>query len=254
MRFDVLTLFPNMFNGPLQESILKKAQEKGIIEIYIHNLRDFTHDKHRTADDVPYGGGPGMVMKPEPIFEAVESLLEKGRKRARVILLSPQGEKFTQRMAEELGREKHLILICGHYEGVDERVREYLVTDEISIGDYVLTGGELPAMVVIDAVSRTMPGVLGKRESGSKDSFTLPFLDWPHYTRPGDYRGMKVPSVLTSGDHEKIEKWRRKEALKRTLSRRPDLLQDTGLSNGDKKLLEEIEREKEQGNESSGDN
>ncbi len=242
MRIDILTLFPNMVKGPLKESILKRAQEKGLVKINVLDIRSFTHDRHRTADDAPYGGGAGMVLKPEPIFEAMESIKSKiknQKSKIKVILMTPQGKRFDQGMAKGLAREKHLVFICGHYEGIDERIKR-MVTDEISIGDYVLTGGELAALVVIDALVRLIPGVLGKEESIICDSFYSGLLDYPHYTRPGKYRGMRVPKVLLSGDHKRIARWRRKEALRRTLERRPDLLKEIKLSNEDKRLLREI--------------
>ena len=244
MRIDVFTIFPEMFTGPLSESIIKRARDKGIVEINIHNIRDFTCDKHRVTDDYPYGGGVGMVMKPEPIFRGVESVMGAVEgARPRIILMSPQGRTFTQELAKEFAGEPHLIFICGHYEGVDERVREFLATDEVSIGDYVLTGGELPAMVVIDAVVRLVPGVLKEGESFVSDSFYNGLLDFPHYTRPQDFRGMKVPEVLLSGDHEKVRRWRRKESLRRTLLRRPELLERAHLSEEDKRLLQEVKEE-----------
>jgi len=237
MKIDILTLFPKMFLGPMNESILKKAKTKGLVEINIHNLRDFAKDKHRTCDDKPFGGGPGMVMKPEPIFEAVDYIESSAeaktmtderrsfkRRRAKIILLSPQGRRLTQSLAERLSKYKHLILICGHYEGVDERVRLYLAQDEISIGDYILTGGELATMVLIDCVVRLIPGVLGNERSAITESFRDGLLDYPQYSRPAVFRGMKVPSELLSGDHDAIRRWRAKEALKRTQKRRPDLL------------------------------
>jgi tRNA (guanine37-N1)-methyltransferase len=225
MRIDVLTLFPEMFEGVLAASILGRAADKGRVKYRLVNYRDYAENKHRTVDDTPYGGGGGMVLKPEPIFRAVEALpKEEGARPPRIILMCPQGETFTQRKAEELAEEDHLVFICGHYEGYDERIRQYLVTDEISIGDYVLTGGELPAMVVIDAVVRLVPGVLGNEQSPVTDSYSTGLLEHPHYTRPADFRGMKVPDVLLSGHHEQIDKWRRKESLRRTWLRRPDLL------------------------------
>lgn len=222
MKIDVLTLFPGMFTGPLHESIIKKARENGLVEIDIHNIRDWTSDKHRTADDKPFGGGPGMVMKPEPIFQAIDYLVSKG-KADRVILLSPQGKRLTQALAVELAGESHLILICGHYEGVDERVRS-LVTDEISIGDYILTGGELPAMILIDAITRLVPGVVGDSNSINEETFSDGLLEYPQYTRPAVYRGLKVPEVLLSGNHKRIQQWRKAQALKKTCCLRPDLM------------------------------
>jgi tRNA (guanine37-N1)-methyltransferase len=220
MKIDVLTLFPGMFAGPLDESILKRARDSGQLTLSIHNLRDYTHDRHRTVDDRPFGGGPGMLLKPEPIFEAVEALSQA---HTRVVLMSPAGQPLTQSVAQELAAREHLLLICGSYEGVDERVREALVDDEISIGDYVLTNGALPAMVVIDVVSRLIPGVLGDEDSAAEESFSAGLLEYPHYTRPAEFRGMKVPEVLLSGHHAAIEKWRAEQSKERTRRRRPDL-------------------------------
>src|SRR6266704_373015 len=229
MKIDVLTLFPEMFAGPLDESIVKRARATGLLYLSIHNLRDYTHDRHRTVDDKPFGGGPGMLLKPEPIFEAVEHL---ARAETRVILLSPAGRKFDQSRARELALQPHLLLICGSYEGFDERVREALVDDELSIGDYVLTNGALPAMVIIDAVTRLLPGVLGDDESSRDESFSsgLPGLEYPQYTRPAEFRGMKVPEVLLSGNHAEIARWRAQQARNRTKAQRPDL---TGGKRGD---------------------
>ena len=221
MKIDVLTLFPEMFAGPLDESIVKRARATGLLDLSIHNLRDYTHDRHRTVDDKPFGGGPGMLLKPEPIFEAVERL---ARGETRVILLSPSGRKFNQSLARELAPEKHLLLICGSYEGFDERVREALADDDLSIGDYVLTNGALPAMVIIDAVIRLLPGVLGDDESSRDESFSHEWLEYPQYTRPAEFRGLPVPDVLLSGHHAEIEKWRREQAQARTRRHRPDLL------------------------------
>jgi tRNA (guanine37-N1)-methyltransferase len=221
VKIDVLTLFPAMFTGPLDESIVKRARDKGLVDLKIHNLRDWTHDRHKTVDDRPFGGGPGMLMKPEPLFEAVESLK---RDKTRVILLSPAGRPFNQAIARELAQVEDLLLVTGHYEGFDERVREALADDELSIGDYVLTNGALPAMVVIDAVTRLLPGALGDDESSHDESFSRGLLEYPQYTRPADFRGMKVPDVLVSGNHAEIEKWRRAQAKQRTQERRPDLL------------------------------
>ncbi len=223
MRFDVFTLFPEMFTAYLNESILKRAREAGLLEVSLHNIRDYTTDKHRTTDDEPYGGGGGMVMKPEPIFAAVEGVLGAPPS-CPVILLTPQGRTFTHKVALELSQHEHLALLCGRYEGVDERVREHLVTDEISLGDFVLTGGELPALAVIDAVSRLIPGVLGDPEAASKDSHASGLLEYPHYTRPPEFRGWEVPEVLRSGNHAEIEKWRQEQSEERTKQRRPDLL------------------------------
>ena len=222
MKIDVLTLFPAMFAGPLDESIIMRARKAGLLELNIHQLRDWTHDRHKTVDDRPFGGGPGMLMKPEPLFEAVESLR---RENTKVILLSPAGRKFSQAIARELAEQKDLLLVTGHYEGFDERVREMLADDELSIGDYVLTNGALPAMVIIDAVTRLLPGVLGDDESAADESFSRGLLEYPQYTRPAEYRGLKVPDVLVSGHHAEIEKWRRDQARQRTQAQRPDLLQ-----------------------------
>lgn len=228
-----------MFSGPLQESILRRAQEKGLVEIRVHDLREWTHDRHRVVDDVPYGGEPGMVLKPEPLFEAVDALRKP---ESEVLLLTPQGERFDHAMACGLVKARHLVFLCGRYEGFDERVRT-LADREISIGDYVLTGGELPALVVIDALVRLVPGTLGDPSSAQQDSFTGGVLDYPQYTRPPVYRGLQVPEVLLSGDHERIRRWRRKEALRRTLLRRPDLLEQAALTAEDQSLLSEIRGE-----------
>lgn len=225
MRIDIITIFPRMFEPVLNESIIKRAQAKGKVKFYIHDLRDYTDDKHRKVDDRPFGGGSGMLMRPEPIFNAVECIRKKVKsQRSKVILLCPQGRKLTQDISKKFSKIKHLILICGHYEGVDERVRQSLADEEISIGDYVLTGGEIPALVLIDSVIRLIPGVLGDKNSLNFESFEGNLLEYPHYTRPATFRNMPVPSVLLSGDHKNIEIWRKKEALSRTQSRRPDLL------------------------------
>jgi tRNA (guanine37-N1)-methyltransferase len=221
MKIDVLTLFPAMFAGPLDESIIKRAREAGLLDLKIHQLREYTHDKHKTVDDRPFGGGPGMLLKPEPVFEAVEKI---AREKTRVILMSPAGRPFSQAIARELAQEKDLLLVTGHYEGFDERIREQLADDELSIGDYVLTNGALPAMVVVDAVARLLPGVLGDDESSSEESFSGGLLEYPQYTRPAEFRGLKVPEVLLSGNHAEIAKWRAEQAQLRTKERRPDLL------------------------------
>lgn len=220
MRIDVITLFPVMFTGPLDESIIRRARETGLLDLRITNLRDFTYDRHKTVDDRPFGGGPGMVLKPEPIFESVESI-QGGNKY--VVLLSACGRLFNQSVAEELAKKEHIVLICGGYEGVDERVAEHLANDEISIGDFVLTNGALPAMVIIDAVTRLLPGALGDIESSKEESFSYGLLEYPHYTRPADFREWKVPEVLLSGNHAEIAKWRQQQSLERTMQRRPDL-------------------------------
>ena len=239
MRFDILTLFPEMFSSPFQTSIVGKAVEKGLIEITVANIRDFALDKHRVVDDAPYGGGQGMVMKVEPIARAIEWAKSQDPS-AWTIYLTPQGEPFDQEKARTFSSQSHLILLCGRYEGVDERVREMFVDEEISLGDYVLTGGELAAMVVVDAVSRLLPGVLGSEQSAEEDSFTNFLLEYPHYTRPSDYRGHCVPEILLSGDHAAISLWRRQEALRRTWTRRPDLLSKATLSKQDEELLGKV--------------
>jgi tRNA (guanine37-N1)-methyltransferase len=282
MRIDVLTLFPAMFEGVFGSSILGKAQDKGLVTLNTVNFREYANNKHNTVDDAPYGGGGGMVLKPEPIFAAVEAVLDQAasggqngspaagrepgaveaaepngepggnadsrrlhsRRRPRIILMCPQGETFTQRKAEELAGEEHLIFICGHYEGYDERIRQHLVTDELSIGDYVLTGGELPAMVVIDSVVRLLPGVLGNETSAVTDSFSTGLLEHPHYTRPATFRGWDVPDVLISGHHENVAKWRHRESLRRTAERRPDLLEGRELSEQERAWLAEWEKER----------
>ena len=222
MRIDVLTIFPGIFESPFRESLLGKAIESGLLEVRVHDIRDFATDKHRQVDDESYGGGPGMVMKPEPVFAAVESLGEGPK---RVILLSPTGRRLDQALARELSREPWLVLICGRYEGVDERVTEGLPAEEVSIGDYVLAGGEVPALVLLEAVTRLVPGVIGKEESHERDSFEAGLLDHPHYTRPAEFRGLAVPEVLLSGNHAEIERWRREAALEKTRRMRPDLLE-----------------------------
>lgn len=241
MKFDILTLFPGMFDGPFGESILKRAVESGLIDIRLHNIRDYAFDKHRTTDDYPYGGGAGMVMKPEPLAACIEDV-RASRPAARVILTTPQGKPFSQPLAEELAREEELLIICGRYEGVDERVRELFVDDEISLGDFVLTGGEIAAMVIVDAVSRLIPGVLGSDESAAGDSFSDGLLEYPQYTRPPEFGGRGVPEVLLSGNHQEIAKWRRRLALQRTLDKRPDLLAAARLTEEDRKCLRELEK------------
>ncbi len=226
MKIDVLTLFPAMFAGPLDESIVKRARAEGLLDLAIHNLRDYAHDRHRTVDDKPFGGGPGMLLKPEPIFEAMEKL---SREKTRLILLTPAGRKFNHSIARELARQEHLLLVCGSYEGFDERVREALANDELSIGDYVLTNGALPAMVIIDAVTRLLPGALGDDQSAHDESFSCGLLEYPQYTRPAEFRGMRVPEVLLSGNHAEIEKWRLEQAKQRTKERRRDLLEQNGV-------------------------
>jgi tRNA (guanine37-N1)-methyltransferase len=225
MKIHIVTTFPKFFESPLDESMMKRARQREVVKIHVHDLRDFTTDKHRSVDDYPYGGGPGMIMKPDPFFACVEYIrAEHDLSAARVILLSPQGETFSQKKANELAQEPALIFLCGHYKGIDERVHQYLATEELSIGDYVLTGGELPALVVIDAVVRLMPGVLGDLDSAVGDSFQTGMLDYPHYTRPEEFRGWRVPEVLMSGHHARIAQWRREQAEAHTRARRADLL------------------------------
>lgn len=256
MRIDVLTLFPEMFEGVFGASILGKARDKGLVDLQTVNFRRYSTNKHNTVDDYPYGGGGGMVLKPDPIFAALDDLLEQGEGREsdgspatgrpksapRVILLCPQGEPYSQRKAEELAKEEHLVFICGHYEGYDERIREFLVTDELSIGDYVLTGGELPAMVIIDSVVRLLPGVLGNESSAVTDSFSTGLLEYPHYTRPAVFRGHAVPDVLISGHHANVDAWRREESLRRTWQRRPDLLEKAALTDKERAMIREWDR------------
>lgn len=237
MRVDILTLFPDFFRSPLETSILKRGLAAGAMDVHLTDIRDYATGKHRKADDVPYGGGPGMVMKPDLVFAAVEALPETpGR---RIVLTCPQGEPYTQAKAVEFSQCPHLVILCGHYEGIDERVRQHLVTDEVSIGDYVLTGGEIPALVMLDSIVRLLPDVLGNEASLEAESFTAGLLDYPHYTRPPVFRGWEVPEVLTSGHHGKVEAWRRQQALLRTHHRRPDLLARLTLSKQDQKLLRE---------------
>jgi len=254
MQFEVFTLLPEVFPPYLESSILQRARQRGLIDGRVHNIRDYTHDRHHTTDDTPYGGGGGMVMKPEPVFEALESVLgfrappqptpvADAHQGIPIILLTPQGRVFTQRIAEELAGHERMALVCGRYEGVDERIRTYLVTDEISIGDYVLTGGELPALILIDAVSRLIPGVLGDPTGAEDDSHSMGLLEYPHYTRPPEFRGWQVPEVLLSGDHGRIEKWRREQSLIRTFKRRPDILEKADLNEEDKKIVERLKSE-----------
>lgn len=249
MRIDILTIFPEMF-APLDASIIKRAREKGIIDINIHNIRDYTKDKHKKVDDYPYGGGYGMVMAADPIYNAVEHVLSNSAKKPRTLLMGPGGKVFNQNMAKELSREEQIIVICGHYEGIDERIMP-LVDDEISIGDYVLTGGELAAMVIVDSTCRLLPGVLSTSGSFEEESFYDGLLEYPQYTRPEVYRGMKVPEVLLSGHHENVRKWRRYQSLKRTLERRPEIIDYNRLSDEDRKLIKNIELDNKKINENS---
>jgi tRNA (guanine37-N1)-methyltransferase len=261
MQFEVFTLLPEIFPPYLDNSIMKRARERGLIDVRVHNIRDYTHDKHHTTDDTPYGGGGGMVMKPEPVFEAIESVLlkehqdnvsavegrsiveEQGESNIPIILLTPQGRVFNQSIAKELSQHPRIVLLCGRYEGIDERIREHLVTDEISIGDYVLTGGELPALILIDAISRLLPDVLGDPTGAEDDSHAMGLLEYPHYTRPPEFRGWKVPEELLTGAHAKIDKWRREQALLRTLKKRPDMLEKAELTKADLKFLKSLEYE-----------
>jgi len=242
IAFDILSVFPEMFQSTLDSSLIKKSIGKGLVEVNLHNIRDYTRDKHRTTDDTPYGGGGGMVMKVEPVACALKAIAPAGDK-ACVILLSPQGEPFKQKIAEDLSHYSRIVLICGHYEGIDERIRRHLVDREISIGDYVLSGGELPAMIVVDAVSRLVPGFVGNSESVLYDSFSTGLLEGPHYTKPREYEGWKVPEVLLSGHQKKIDEWRRRESLRRTLNRRPDMLRQADLTEEDTRVLEELRAE-----------
>jgi tRNA (guanine37-N1)-methyltransferase len=241
MKIDIVTIFPRMVEAGLTEGVVGRARERGVLDIVVHNLRDFTTDRHHVVDDVPFGGGPGMVMKPEPFFAALETIAaQRGRPDA-VLLPSPAGTVFTQDTARRLAGLTHLVLLCGRYEGIDERVREALATEEISIGDYVVSGGELPALVIVDATSRLITGVVGDEQSVEGDSFTRGLLDYPHYTRPAEFRGHRVPDVLVSGHHGEIRRWRQRQALSRTLERRPELLAAAGLEDEERKLLREIE-------------
>jgi len=242
IRFDVFTVFPDLMAPYLAASVLGRARQAGLIEVYLHDPREFTIDRHRTTDDVPYGGGGGMVMKPEPLFRALRAVLGEALPTTPVVLLTPQGRPFRQGMALELAGHQRLALICGRYEGVDERIRQHLATDEISIGDYVVTGGELPALIVIDAVARCLPGVLGDENAAAEDSHAGGLLEYPHYTRPPEFQGWKVPDVLLSGDHARIASWRRRQALERTWRRRPDLLERADLTPEDRRTLDEIRR------------
>ena len=240
MEVHIFTLFPEMFQGPLDYSILKRAIANEVLDVRLHNIRHHAHDPHRTVDDYPYGGGPGMLMKPEPMFEAVEAALGSSSPDIPIILLTPQGPRFTQPEAQRLAREPSLALLCGHYQGVDERIRRHLATEELSIGDYVLTGGELAALVVLDAVARLLPGVLGSEEAAAADSHAAGLLQHPQYTRPAQFRDWEVPPVLLSGDHARVAAWRREQSLRRTWQRRPDLLQGAALSQEEQRLLERL--------------
>ena len=243
MRFDIVTIFPAMFDAPLAEGVVARGVAAGLVDLKVHDLRDFTTDRHRVVDDVPYGGGPGMVLKPEPLARAVEHISATRGRPAAVVLTSPQGRVLTQQEAARLAGLGHIAILCGRYEGVDDRIREHVATEEISIGDYVLSGGELAAIVIIDVVSRLVPGVVGDERSVSEDSFTRGLLDYPHFTRPAEFQGWKVPDVLLSGHHAEIERWRRREALRRTLARRPELLASAVLDEGERALCRELQDE-----------
>lgn len=240
MKFDIVTIFPKMVEGPLAEGIVSRGMTAGLLDIKVHDLREFTTDRHRVVDDMPFGGGPGMVLKPEPLFRAMARITaERGRPKA-IVLTSPDGERLTLKAAERLRDLGHVAILCGRYEGVDERVRAHLATEEISIGDYVLSGGELPALVIVDTVARLVPGVVGDEQSVARDSFSRGLLDFPQYTRPADFEGFMVPSVLLSGHHKEIERWRRREALVRTAERRPDLLDGADLDEQDRAILKDV--------------
>jgi tRNA (guanine37-N1)-methyltransferase len=244
LKFDIITIFPKMVEGPLAEGIIGRAIARGLLDVKVHDLRTFTTDRHHVVDDVPFGGGPGMVMKPEPFFRAMERVGAERGKPGAVVLTTPDGPKLTQATAERLREVGHVAILCGRYEGIDERVREHLATEEISIGDYVLSGGELPALVIVDAVSRLVPGVVGDEQSVARDTFAGGLLDFPQYTRPAEFAGLGVPAVLLSGHHKEIERWRRRAALSRTLERRPDLLTDAVLGPEDRAILSELKKEK----------
>ncbi|HEY3382091.1 MAG TPA: tRNA (guanosine(37)-N1)-methyltransferase TrmD [Vicinamibacterales bacterium] len=240
MKFDIVTIFPRMFEGPTREGILGRAIDRGLVDLTVLDLREFTEDRHRTVDDVAYGGGPGMVLKPAPLFLAVERIRETRGQAAAIILTSPQGRPFCQADAVRLSALDHVVVLCGRYEGVDERVREQVATEELSIGDYVLTGGELPALVVLDAVTRLLPGAVGDEQSVVLESFTRGLLDYPHYTRPADFRGFTVPDVLLSGHHAQVRRWRKQQAVERTLARRPELLAAAELDEEEREILREL--------------
>ena len=244
MKFDIVTIFPRMVEAGIAEGVIGRGVERGLLDVKIHDLRDFTTDRHRSVDDVPYGGGPGMVMKPEPLLKAVEHVGSTRGAADAVVLLTPQGKPFTQVEAERLGRLGHVVLLCGRYEGMDERVRTLVATEELSIGDYVLSGGEVAALVVVDAVSRLIPGVVGDGQSVEEDSFSRGLLDYPHYTRPAEYAGQRVPDVLLSGHHADVRRWRKRTALERTLERRPDLIEHAALDDEDRELLDEIMKQR----------
>jgi tRNA (guanine37-N1)-methyltransferase len=253
VKFDIVTIFPRMFEGPTAEGILGRAIERGLVDVKVHDLREFTTDRHRTVDDVAFGGGPGMVLKPAPLFEALEAIRRTRGEPSAVILTSPQGRRFTQADALRLSRLEHVVVICGRYEGVDERVREHLATEELSIGDYVLTGGELPALVMLDAAARLIPGAVGDEQSVELDSFNRGLLDYPQYTRPAEYRGIAVPAVLLSGNHAEVRRWRKRQALQRTLERRPDLLAAAELDDEERAIMRELMTARQKENHDAGD-
>lgn len=253
MKFDIVTIFPRMFEGPTAEGILGRAIARGLVDLKVHDLRDFTDDRHRTVDDVAFGGGPGMVLKPAPLFRAVEAIRSGRGEPDAVILTSPQGARFCQADAARLSRLDHVVVICGRYEGVDERVREHVATEELSIGDYVLTGGELPAMVVLDAVARLIPGAVGDEQSVELDSFNRGLLDYPQYTRPAEFRGIPVPAVLLSGHHAEVRRWRKRQALQRTMERRPDLLAGAELDDEERDIMRELMATGAKENDDAGD-
>jgi tRNA (guanine37-N1)-methyltransferase len=245
MKFDIVTIFPRMVEAGLAEGVISRGVERGLLDITVHDLRGFTNDRHRSVDDVPYGGGPGMVMKPEPLARAVEHIRSRRGDPDTVVLLSPQGRRFTQAEAARMSALRHVALLCGRYEGMDERIRTLVATEELSIGDYVLSGGELPALVIVDAISRLVPGVVGDTRSVEEDSFSRGLLDYPHYTRPSEFSGAKVPEVLMSGHHEQVRRWRKKTAIQRTLERRPELLDTAAMDDEELALLDEIRKEQE---------
>ena len=244
MKFDIVTIFPKMVVAPLSEGIIARAIDRGLLDVRIHDLRDFTTDRHRVVDDVPFGGGPGMVLKPEPVFRAVERIRDDRGEPGAVVLTSPDGPRLTQAVAQRLRSLAHVVILCGRYEGVDDRVRQHVATEDLSIGDYVLSGGELPALVIVDAVARLVPGVVGDEQSVVRDTFATGLLDFPQFTRPAEFGGHAVPPVLLSGHHRQIERWRRREALARTLDRRPELLESAVLDDEDRAWLDELKREK----------
>jgi tRNA (guanine37-N1)-methyltransferase len=253
VKFDIVTIFPRMFDGPTAEGILGRAIGRGLVDLRVHDLREYTEDRHRTVDDVAYGGGPGMVLKPAPVFEALDAIRATRGVPATIVLTSPQGRRFCQADAARLSRLDHVAVICGRYEGVDERVHEHLATEELSIGDYVLTGGELPALVMLDAIARLIPGAVGDEQSVELDSFNRGLLDYPHYTRPAEYRGFAVPGVLLSGHHAQVRRWRKRQALERTLARRPDLLATAELDDEERDIMRELMATRQKENDDAGD-